>query len=222
MITVVCVRTGTKFSPDYVARLRAGVDRYLAEPHEFLCITDRPDEVGPGVRAWDVRAFGLEGWWAKMLLFSPYLPAWGRVLYLDLDMVVTGNLAPLASYRGRFGICANFTKRAGHPTWPCLYGSCVMAFQAHTLEPVWRGFDLGRPRWIAEAGKYGDQWVVERLCPNADLLQDILPSGFFSHFKIDLKRGANRPPPAAALVVFSGPAKPHTAAAPWIKEAWAA
>src|SRR3546814_12241945 len=50
------------------------------------------------------------------------------LVYLDLDTVVAGDLAPLAGWdAGPFGLCANFTRLAGHSAWPCRYGSCVMS-----------------------------------------------------------------------------------------------
>src|SRR3546814_6635115 len=66
--------------------------------------------------------------WGKMALFSTALRGAGRWVYLDLDTVVAGDLAPLAGWdAGPFGLCANFTRLAGHSAWPCRYGSCVMS-----------------------------------------------------------------------------------------------
>ena len=42
-LTVVCVKWGTKYGPDYVLKLRAGVGRYLSRPHQFVCLTDDVD-----------------------------------------------------------------------------------------------------------------------------------------------------------------------------------
>lgn len=223
MITVACVRTGTKFSPAYVEKLAAGVRRHLKAEHEILCLTDRPGEVPAGVRAWDISALDLSGWWGKMALFSAHLPARGsRILYFDLDMIVVGDLAPLAAYDGPFGICANFTKRAGHPSWPCRYGSCVMSFPKGALDArIWRPFRARQADWIEEAGKFGDQFTIQELHPDADLLQDVMPPRFFAHFKRDLGR---RDPPAAetSVLVFGGPPRPHEVHLPWCRKLWEA
>jgi hypothetical protein len=41
------------------------------------------------------------GWWGKATLFSE-LPWEGRMVYIDLDTVITGSLDDLLNYRGAF------------------------------------------------------------------------------------------------------------------------
>lgn len=221
MITVACVRTGTKFSPAYLEKLAAGVRRHLAGEVDLLCLTDRPDEVPAGMRAWDISALGLSAWWGKMALFSREMPArFERILYFDLDMIVTGDLAPLAAYAGAFGICANFTRRAGFSYWPCRYGSCVMSFPRGALDDrIWRPFLARREALIEEAGKYGDQFTIQELYPDADLLQDVMPPRYFAHFKRDLD-SRRRPGPETSVLVFGGPPRPHEVDVRWCKDLW--
>lgn len=222
MITVAMVRTGDKYPAAYMAKLAAGVRKHLAADHEILCLADRPDDVPAGIGVWDVSGYGLTGWWAKMLLFHHAIPARGdRILYFDLDTLIVGDLAPLAAYDGPFGICANFTRRAGIVTWPCNYGSCVMSFPTGSLhKDVWLRFRARQDEMMAEAGAYGDQWSIEMLRPGADMLQALMPAQYFAHFKRDLNR--QPPAPETSVVVFGGTPKPHEVTAPWYAERWAA
>src|SRR3546814_9292561 len=88
MLTIACVRTGPKYSADYVTRLRDGVARHLNRPHRFVVLTDRPAAETPdGVERIDIaqhpaiqearsgatgtrQAISLPGWWGKMARFS--------------------------------------------------------------------------------------------------------------------------------------------------------
>lgn len=212
---VACVWTGTKYPVDYVHRLKAGVARHLPQPHAFVCLTDRPDDLGP-VTAINVKDTGLRGWWAKMALFDFAAQRRERVIYLDLDTVVTGSLTPLALLGCEFGICGSFTRAAGNLTWPCRYGSCVMTIAPGFGAEVWRGFESNRTALMAAAGHYGDQHVIEQLIPAATILQDVMPPGFFLGYR-DFEA---EKPEGCALAIFAGKAKPHTCEQDWIRREW--
>lgn len=220
-LTVACVRTGTKYDLDYVARLRDGVARHLDRPHRFICLTDQvaaPIDVEP---VW-IGHLDLQGWWGKMALFSPAVRGAGRCLYLDLDSVIVGDLAPLADWDGDFAICENFTRLAGHATWPCRYGSCAMVFRDGWGQDVWDAFRGDRLRIMVESPK-GDQQAIEHLVPDAALLQRELAArghrGFFLN-KRDLARHPECAPAGAALVVFGGAQRPHNCRVEWVAKHW--
>lgn len=216
MIEVACVRTGYKYSPDYVFRLKAMVARHLSLPHRFTCFTDDPAAL-PGIHTIDI---GREapGWWGKMELFAHQANSTSRLVYLDLDTVVAGDLSPLAQLGVEFGICGSFTRAAGNKQWPCGYGSCVMVMAPGFGAEIAEQWRLKAGRLMQEAGRYGDQWVIERLHPTATILQDVLPPGFFLGYR-DLQTAR---PEGCSLVIFAGSAKPHNCDEEWIKDAWTA
>jgi len=87
-VWAVCV--GDKYTREDVLILRNMVASHLNAPHRFRCLSDRhldgvdclvPDEIWPG-------------WWSKLLLFRH---ATGQCLYLDLDVIVVGELDSLVS-----------------------------------------------------------------------------------------------------------------------------
>lgn len=209
MLTVVCVRTGTKYGVDYVWRLRNMVARHLPIPHEFICFTDQPE------RPAGMRFFHTDrpGWWAKMLVFC--WPTWSRRLYFDLDTVIVGDLTPLAEWDGEFGICENFTKLAGHNSWDCNYGSCVMSLAPGWGMDVWNAFNAD-DKAIMESCPRGDQQAIERLAPGATYLQDVTPPGYFLGYR-DL---TDSKPEGCSVVVFAGSRKPDNCPHQWIKDEW--
>jgi hypothetical protein len=97
-LTVVCVLwmgdfESRRYSPAWVTRLREQVAAWLP-PHRFVCLSNVDV---PGV---ETLRLGTDwpGWWAKLDIFNPAHELGERVLYLDLDVFVTGDLTPLATY----------------------------------------------------------------------------------------------------------------------------
>ena len=94
-ITVLCVKFGTKYGPNYVERLRNMVSRHMTVPYEFACLTDDPKPIA-GVRTILQRSAGyIKPWWHKVHMFDPSLDIQGRILYLDLDVVICNNIDKL-------------------------------------------------------------------------------------------------------------------------------
>ena len=220
MINIVCVRVGTKYSIDYVTNLQRMVAKHLPLEHRFICLTDQPERA-PGVYCLDVSAwtrYGLTGWWAKMLVFAYQEdghPGGHPTLYFDLDTVIIGDLTPLATLPTEFSICRNFTQLAGHTTWPCRYGSCVMWLPRLFRADIWDRFCADLHGWMARCPK-GDQQAIEQIYPTAAYLQDILPEGYL----VGRRDFSAAPPPGAAVMIFAGREKPHNTQWTWLKQAW--
>ncbi len=101
MITVACVlKSGGDYDAEYVKRLKDGVDKHLSG-HQFVCLSDV--EV-PCERITLDR--GLPGWWSKVEVFR----LTGKVLYLDLDTVVCGDISEIANYDHSFTMLSDFYK----------------------------------------------------------------------------------------------------------------
>ena len=96
MINVVCVRTGQKYSPEYVYKLKSMVSRHLKQEHKFYCITEHPSQVF-GVETIPA-PIQVQDSWAKIGLFTSQLQKvkkGDKMLFLDLDVIVTGSLDDL-------------------------------------------------------------------------------------------------------------------------------
>lgn len=213
MITVGCVKVGTKYGPEYVERLDSMLARHCPIEYRLICLTDDPKSVD--VMTIDVSGYGLTGWWAKMTLFDPKLRGRGPWLYFDLDTVICGDIAPLALWTGEFGICENFTRLAGHPTWPCRYGSCVMAFAQGFGQGVFDRFMADRDALMEKAGKFGDQIVIEWLKPDARILQADMPDLFKSYRDLD-----DTGPGKSSVICFGGRHGPNNSEYEWVRNAW--
>lgn len=107
-VTVLCMKWGTKYGPEYVNRLHAMTRRHLGAPHRFLCLTDDTAGLAPEVETAPIAELppipARERGWRKLAAFSPAAAArlGDRVLYLDLDVVVIGALDPFLDHPGAF------------------------------------------------------------------------------------------------------------------------
>jgi hypothetical protein len=105
--TVLCMKWGAKYGPEYVNRLYGMVARHLAGPFRFVCLTDDAAGVRPEVTCAPIPALPPTGQpkergWRKIASFSPELASLlGEVvLFLDLDVLVMGPLDPLFEHPG--------------------------------------------------------------------------------------------------------------------------
>lgn len=83
-------RDRPRYNALWVERLRAMVARNLSIPHHFICLSNV--EL-PGIDRIPLQ-HDWPGWWSKIELFGPSIQA-ERIIYLDLDVLITGSLDDL-------------------------------------------------------------------------------------------------------------------------------
>lgn len=138
-VTVLCVRFNTKYGVEYVERLRNMVARNLTIPYEFVCLTDDPRPID-GVRLLVQRNAGYaKPWWHKVHMFDPNLAIAGRILYVDLDVIIGNNMDRLVTgLTDQFMGIQDFNRKF-HPSWRYL-NSSVMSWQHGTQSDIWNRF----------------------------------------------------------------------------------
>lgn len=78
---------------EYIGRLAQGIADNTTEPTDFFCVTNMDIEGIPGVQRILPKDEGWKGWHIKAELFREDLwQDYDRVLYVDLDTVITGNI----------------------------------------------------------------------------------------------------------------------------------
>ena len=137
MITVACVFWGDKFSDDYVYNLKSMVERNTTVPHQFVCFSDRELE---GIKTVKLIP-GYEGWWNKMQMFNTDFRLGNRVVYLDLDTLIVGNIDWLLEYDGMFmGIEDLGAVNEHQPELKGRLQSGVMAWDYRLNSHLWNRF----------------------------------------------------------------------------------
>lgn len=133
-LTVACVNEGTKYDPKYVHILYNMVKRHLDMPFEFICLTDKPENYADAPFKAIKEQSGLPGWWAKLGLFNRANGLSGRVLYLDLDVVVVSSLDKfIKKHKRGFWIIRDWLDG--------MYNSSVMLFTAEKHYDIYDQFN---------------------------------------------------------------------------------
>lgn len=196
-ITVACLlRSGGDFDAEYVERLRDGVSRHLELEHRFVALSDVavPCERIPLETDWP-------GWWSKLELFRALRS--GRVIYFDLDVVITGPLDAIAARRFEFAMLRDFA----HPS---TFNSSAMAWSGNWSH-VAELFTPSRAAEYQTAERWGDQgWIVEHLGQYPEALQDAFPGAFVS------RKFGPRFGDAERVVCFHGRPRPRDVG--WLTE----
>lgn len=183
-VTVVCVHWGDYQGrgTEYVQKLRMATARNLKVPHEF--VVHKPQ---------------LENWWGKVELFQPGRFK-GRVLFMDLDTVVTGPLDELAEHKGTI-----YLDRWG---WPQrVLGSSALVWDAGEHHDIWERFTPMVP-WLFK----GDQEWMTHVGG-----WDEIPAHLTRSFRYHCGGGV---PAGCVHVSCHGRPKPHEIDKEWVRAAW--
>jgi hypothetical protein len=215
---IVCVlKTGGIYRPDHVRELRAQCTNW-APGEAFGCLTDT---LIPGVLS-RALAHGWPGWWSKIELFRPGLfPDGMPILYLDLDSVVVGSLAPILARREPLLALEDFYRHP--PLFARGLGSGVLAWTAGDpwLARCYEEFAADPETYMRACGSGGDQRYLETCLTlggtwdRVTFWPDVCPAAIVS-YKVHCHGG--RIPPGARIVCFHGRPKPWEVpalAAPW-------
>jgi len=213
-LTVACVLwqgdfRGRTYSPEWVHRLRAMVARNLPTPHEFVCLSNVPID---GINVIPLQS-DLPGWWSKLELFRHDLGK--RVLYLDLDTLIVGDLSPLVEVDASFAAMppsymlpgGNGRARGGEGVVDRCQTSC-MVWDRGAVDYLWEEFERGAIKRFR-----GDQDYISATARKVEFL----PRDCF----IKLRHCPEGPPPKAR-VILSMPWKCEEAARKfeWVRAIW--
>lgn len=221
MIAVVTYLWGTKYHAGHVQRLARSVKKWLAVPHQFVCITD---EAVPGVKTMRNPAPQFpKQCYRRLWLFSKEAVSLGDgVLHFDLDVVICGPLdafitdADFQIYR------AGSIAARGYSLNPSVFW-----LRPGTQADIWKRFRRN-PRAIASAAKAdgfwgSDQAVISHLRRDVDVPTFGDADGLISYRQIR-HAGWTAPPPGTRIVSFHGKRTPFErevqAEHPWIRLAW--
>lgn len=216
MLNVVCVRTGNKYSPDYVYKLKNMVSRNLRQKHNFYCLTENPSQL-PGIDTIPA-PIQIADSWCKIGLFSPSLQKvqmGDKMLFLDLDVIVNASLDSML--KGKLKTQPVYDSEDYKPSsefwiskdWRDPFNSSVMYWvhgQHFDIFTRFKPSDMERLR--------GDQNLIAEIKPHALTFNeaDILS------YKFDR---VTRKPEKAKIILFHGKPKmtdlPHVE---WVQKAW--
>lgn len=223
-----CVKWGTKYGPEYANKLFKGVQRFFDKKCLFFCLTDDPSGLHPSIIPLPLDP-SLKTWWTKACLFSekfvkaPFQKEPEHAIfkatnilnvYIDLDVVITGDLSYLSDFQGKFGILNTENIFCEIKTADCYNSSVVL----------WRGFEFSKIYdLLIDLKKYVmnylfrfDFWL-EMMVVHASILQKNFP-GKIKDFRQECQ--SEELPPDTSIVIFPRDPKPHECDQKWVKEFW--
>lgn len=215
-----------QYSVQDVKLLRSQVARNLTLPHEFAVVTDIMADYGPGIRVvpLDRSVFPAGSRYPKLSVFRPDAGEviGKRILTLDLDSVVVGNLNEIAAREEDLVLWRNpnfgIRRRA-------FYNTSIILVRAGTRPEFWTQFDPKTSPEIVnrEWGGTDQAWVsylASRTEAYFDASWGVYGAGRLGDYNPDL---AHTVLPANARIVFF-PGRRHPGMAdvqvkhPWIRQ----
>lgn len=219
---------GDKYGTEDVEKLAAGVRRNLKEPFRFLCMVDtqRGRDTIEGVDYCPIPdgvkyLMDSKGCFVRLLMFDQSwqfmreISKGDRIVCMDLDTVVTGDLDPLFLRPDTFSIL-----KGANAVNPCPFNGSLMMLRAGYHREVWGEFSIEKAGQVPFYEFPDDQgWIWHKL-PDAGTWNVGPQSGVYAFQKPGWPKGDNLPSDAR-LVVFPGWRSPHKFThVPWINKFW--
>lgn len=214
--TVVCLKWGDMYGPEYVNRLFAMVSRNVDSPVRFVCFT----EDATGLRD-DIEIKALPDFPEPPYKYARYCSAWrklalfdaaklgleGRVLFLDLDIVILRSIEPLFEGAAPFMMLENWYQ-------PGKGQASVMRFDGDSMKPVLTRY-LADPIAVLEEFVTEQEYIWAKAISGASFFDDRLCLSFKKHvMHSGLMRFSSRhyeTPKGASMLVFHGRPNPPDA-----------
>ncbi len=214
---IICINWGTKYGPNYINRLYAMVFRNITPPFSFTCFTDNSDGIRPEIQTEPLPPLDFElpitkqGIWPKCRLWSKELgKLHGPVLFLDLDIVITGSLDDFFTFGSPDEVIL-----ARNPSNPLerLGQTSVYRFPVGKLEPLMQEFAID-PKRTAERYRYEQRfvsqnapggikfWPTRSVCHFRHHCRPIFPFNYFCEPRV---------PIGSKIIIFPGDLKPQDA-----------
>jgi hypothetical protein len=214
---------GKKWPSVYVERLFAGVARNLKQDFRSVLVTDQVGYAGADVvlqiETEDRPLLEVPGCLVRMRMFDP---AWqarigartgDRIVCIDVDAVITGQIDPLFDRDDEFTIMQGF-----NTTNPCPFQGSLWMFRAGERHDVWSDFSYEAARLVPFHGIPDDQGWLHSRFPNACAWTT--EEGAYAFKKKGWIGGRRKLPDNARVVVFPGRDPGKYPDVSWIRQHW--
>ena len=214
---IICINWGDKYGAKFINRLYASVARNITPPFTFTCFTDSTEGVRNEVLCEKLPELNVEmpktirGIWPKARLWSEKLGGLqGTVLFLDLDLVITGNIDDLFSFGDQDDVIL-----ATNPAKPFLKigQTSVYRFPVGKLVPLLAEFK-SNPQKVADNYVFEQRFVSKRAPGGIKFF----PKKWIRHFRAHCRRTfplnyflPPQLPKEAKVVIFPGGLHPEHA-----------
>lgn len=182
-VNIVCMKWGDLYGSEYVNRLFSMVSRNLEIPFHFYCITDSNHNIRKEVEIRNLPPFplpqGARGPWQKLLMFKKDLfDIQGKTMFLDLDVIIVGQLDKFFTYSDKFAVRHEFDKRKERDTFG---NTSLYVFEAGSYPDIYENYlvnqdTIHKKYWTAE-----QEYVTRTLHAQDNLV--FIPNDWILSFK---------------------------------------
>lgn len=232
-LSVLCWKWGALFSAVYVNRLKLALRKHLALEHQLYCVTDDPAGIDADVVTIPITEFQDTPRCRRRLkqFDRDFGRAIGpRILSVDLDVVITGDLTPLVDRPERL-VCW----KVGYAN---VFSGSFVLYDYDALDDLYRLYaadPIGFPMLAQRSGTPSDQamlnyWLQARKHPKHPIPHWTERDGFVTYFGDGYRRyehlgvGPHRPTlPSGTRIVVLGSADKSVmdeGRYDWVREHW--
>ena len=214
---IICINWGTRYGAPYINRLYQMVRTNITPPFRFVCFTDDRTGIHPEVDCFDLPEMpgfmpkNTIGQWPKSRLWAPKLGDLdGPILFMDLDVVITGSLDPFFEFGSPEDVVL-----ARNPAKPLhkLGQTSIYRMPVGKLAPLQALF-AADPQAVADKFRFEQHFVTK----NAPGGVTFWPRGWIRHFRIECIPFfplnfflPPKPPEGTRVVIFAGLLNPPDA-----------
>ena len=117
MQTIICMKWGNRYGAEFVNRLYTSIKRHTKKSTQLICFTDNSSRINKDIICKPLPKINLPETisltpWRKLSIWQhPLDKLKGDVLFLDLDLVITGNLDRFFDFNpGKYCVIENWTQ----------------------------------------------------------------------------------------------------------------
>ena len=216
-LSFVCMKWGVKYDAEYVNKLYRGIKRNFQFNFKFFCITEDPLNLESEIIILPLNTNN-KGWMKKAYLFSNEVTRYltKRCCFIDLDMVIIGDISCLNKYDGDFCILStNDIKCEGSKDG---YNSSIVLWRNGVGSQIF-DFLVEYHDQITKQLVRFDHYL-EYIVKNSDFVQQEFP-GIVLDYNFYVKgKDSLEDYPTSGIVNFPRHPKPHDCSEQWIKTNW--
>jgi hypothetical protein len=210
------------FSAEHVNRLYNSIKRNTTVEFDLVCYTDDAEGIAAEVKCLPLPfdKTKVPGCFGRLKMFREDLP-YNRVLWIDLDVVIMGNIDHILNPQVQFKMAA--------PSAVCHYNGSLCYIERGAKPEVWQSYrtlGLDRVREIIKMKRFvgTDQAWISYILGDTEAKYTGEADGVWS-FPIHIhQKRKKEPPPNACIILFPGSHDPSQQwvqqTYPWIKKNW--
>ncbi|HEB97236.1 MAG TPA: hypothetical protein ENI96_12515 [Sedimenticola thiotaurini] len=214
MKNFLCMKWGDLYGPEYVNNLYASIARNVTPPFRLTCLTDDPAGIRDEVACFDCPTvdapppYDNTGWRKLVVWDEQVADLEGDVLFLDLDVVIVGDLDPFFEFGEGFCVARNWTQMKAK-----VGNTSVFRFTVGQATHLYRNF-------MADAQPILDRYDNEQIYVSREIERmTFWPDAWCKSFKVHCippmpLRWFMEPriPEGARVIAFTGTPNPPDAA----------